>query len=167
VTLDQVVNETGNSMDGAIKVTIFGGTGAPYTYAWLLNGEVVSTEEDPTGLAAGEYILTVTDQNGCSTTLSVTVDQASAAGHVDLGRSINIFPVPTAGHLFVAVDFSKMTAVQIDVLDLTGRLVLPPANEVVAQKDFVFDLSEKAAGVYLVRIVAEKEVLFKRIILSR
>ncbi len=167
VTLDQVVDETGTTMDGAIKVTIFGGTGAPYTYEWSLNGTVVSTEEDPTGLTAGEYSLEVTDQNGCIATLSVTVDQLNAVENLDLERSVNIYPVPTASRLFVAIDFSKMTTVQLDVLDLTGRPVLAQINDLVASKNFVLDLSEKASGVYLVRIVAEKEVLFKRIILSK
>ncbi|MEM1214226.1 MAG: choice-of-anchor L domain-containing protein [Bacteroidota bacterium] len=57
---------------GAVDLSVSGGTG-PYTYAW--NGG--STSEDLNQLGAGDYVVTVTDQQNCSTTLTSTVAQAS------------------------------------------------------------------------------------------
>ena len=54
--------------DGAITVNPTGGT-APYTYSWN-NGGTTSTI---TGLNDGQYIVSVTDVNGCSQTKYVTV----------------------------------------------------------------------------------------------
>lgn len=51
--------------------TLLGGTGA-YTYNWS-NG---ATTEDVNGLAAGNYTVTVTDDNGCTVSASVTVTSA-------------------------------------------------------------------------------------------
>ncbi|MFH1321413.1 MAG: T9SS type A sorting domain-containing protein [Bacteroidota bacterium] len=49
------------STDGDATVSVTGGTGS-YTYAWSSGGN--STTEN--GLAAGVYVVTVTDANGCS-----------------------------------------------------------------------------------------------------
>jgi len=58
---------------GSVNLTVTGGT-APYTYAWSNN----TTLEDPAGLAAGTYTVTVTDANGCTATTTVTITQPSA-----------------------------------------------------------------------------------------
>ncbi|MDT7833566.1 SprB repeat-containing protein, partial [Flavobacteriaceae bacterium S356] len=55
--------------DGSIDITVTGGV-APYTYAWVAsNGGVIpvgqQTQEDLTGLVAGDYQVTIMDANGC------------------------------------------------------------------------------------------------------
>ncbi len=57
----------GNS-GGSINLNVTGGQ-TPYTYAWS-NG---TSAEDPANLVAGNYTVTVTDGNSCSTTASFTV----------------------------------------------------------------------------------------------
>jgi len=61
------------SSDGAISIVAAGGTPA-YAFAWS-NG---STSQNLTGLAAGTYTVTVTDNNSCTETLSVTLTNPPA-----------------------------------------------------------------------------------------
>ncbi|MBM4179819.1 MAG: hypothetical protein FJ211_10905, partial [Ignavibacteria bacterium] len=74
---------------GSINATVSGGV-APYSYSWTGPNGYTSSSEDPSGLAAGNYVLTVTDDNFCSQTsstitltqpalLSATVAAASAS----------------------------------------------------------------------------------------
>ena len=56
---------------GTAGVTPAGGTG-PYTYSWAPGA---STAQNITGLAAGSYVVTVTDLNGCTATRTATVTQ--------------------------------------------------------------------------------------------
>ncbi len=70
--------------NGSATATVSGGT-APYTYAWTPSGGTGSTG---TGLAAGNYTVTVTDVNGCITTTSVTITEPPAL--TTTGSQVNI-----------------------------------------------------------------------------
>jgi hypothetical protein len=69
-----VTNVTCNGLsNGSINVTVSGGTPA-YSYAWSNSG----TAQNQTGLAAGSYILTVTDNGGCTLINSISVTEPAA-----------------------------------------------------------------------------------------
>ena len=59
--------------DGTIDLTVTNGT-YPYTYIW----STFDIDEDINNLYAGDYFVTVTDFNGCTTTASVTVTEPTA-----------------------------------------------------------------------------------------
>ena len=60
--------------DGAATVNAAGGT-TPYSYLWS-NGQTTAVA---TGLVAGNYTVTVTDANNCTTTTSVAIGQPASA----------------------------------------------------------------------------------------
>ncbi|MCH2043897.1 MAG: SprB repeat-containing protein, partial [Saprospiraceae bacterium] len=61
--------------DGELTATAAGGT-APYTYLW--DDPLGQTTAIATGLAAGTYNVTMTDDNGCTATISQTLTEPNA-----------------------------------------------------------------------------------------
>lgn len=68
--------------NGSINLTVNGGT-APFSYAWSTG----ATVEDPSGLGAGTYTVTVTDKNNCSEAITVTITEPAAIAISALGAT--------------------------------------------------------------------------------
>jgi gliding motility-associated-like protein len=67
---------------GSITVSVSGGTGPGYTYAWSPNTNTTTAAAN--NLAAGSYIVTATDLNGCSISASNSISQPSAITFANL-----------------------------------------------------------------------------------
>ncbi|MFH1321854.1 MAG: CARDB domain-containing protein [Bacteroidota bacterium] len=78
LALSLIVSSTdatcGNT-DGTVTVSVTGGT-SPYSYLW--DDPSSQTTATATGLAGGEYSVSVTDANGCTATAADTVNEAGA-----------------------------------------------------------------------------------------
>lgn len=82
ITLDSLTNpSTCNASDGAIDVSVSGGTGS-YVYQWSNN----ATTQDVSGLLNGTYTVVVADANGCSTTGSFVL---SAPGSISISGVVS------------------------------------------------------------------------------
>src|SRR2546423_14841340 len=84
---------------GSIDLTVSGGL-TPYTYAWSTG----ATSQDLSALGAGNYSVTVTDGNGCTAPLIVTITEAaemfSPATHVTVlcnGQSTGSIDLTVSG----------------------------------------------------------------------
>lgn len=71
---------------GAIDLTLAGGS-SPFTYAWS-NG---ASSEDLTGILAGSYSITVTDDNGCTGSALFTVGEPTALTLIQNNTNILCF----------------------------------------------------------------------------
>lgn len=72
VTLDSVDVSCFAAMDGIVNTTVSGGT-APFTYLW--NTIPAQDSSVAINLNGGNYTVTVTDANGCSTSASIQVNE--------------------------------------------------------------------------------------------
>ncbi|MFN8154104.1 MAG: gliding motility-associated C-terminal domain-containing protein [Bacteroidia bacterium] len=85
---------------GSVTLTPAGGT-APYTYLWNNGG----TSQHPTGMMAGNYTVTITDGNGCTTSKSITISEPDSSiqvsmsiGHVSCnGQATGWIDLTTSG----------------------------------------------------------------------
>lgn len=74
-----------NLANGTATASVTGGTG-PYVYSWNPSGETTATA---TGLKIGSYTVSVTDNNHCTTSATVTVTQPSLVT-ATIGSVINV-----------------------------------------------------------------------------
>ncbi|MFY8069615.1 MAG: hypothetical protein ACOVMG_05925, partial [Flavobacterium sp.] len=72
--------------NGSATVQVSGGS-APYTYSWSPSG---GSQATATGLAAGTYTVTVTDNNLCQTTQSFTITQPASGVNASPASQTNI-----------------------------------------------------------------------------
>src|SRR5690606_12705076 len=80
----QPVSCAGGS-NGSASVTVAGGT-MPFTYSWSPS---VSTGSSANNLSAGNYVVTVTDNNGCSDTAMIMITQPSPIAAITQIADVN------------------------------------------------------------------------------
>lgn len=150
-------NETiGN--DGTIDLSITGGT-APYTFSWTDGGAFSSTDEDLTGLSAGTYEVTITDANGCTTTLQVVVGSVVGLTEINL-IEFSLFPNPTNDMYTILVSTPGI----LEVYGNNGQLVFV---ESIKSGKTTKDVHQLATGIYIIRFVTEQGVAVKRLVVNK
>ncbi len=87
--------------NGFSSVNVVGGTG-PYTYNWDLSGSTVSTSQAANNLVAGSYLVTVTDDNGCTDQITVVITEPNPLNVIVSATDADCFGANT-GSAFVTV----------------------------------------------------------------
>jgi hypothetical protein len=129
-----------SALDGALDLTTTGGT-APYTYMW----STLSTDEDLTDLGVGVYLITITDDNGCS--LATTFQINSTAGvETPVLNAWNLYPNPANETVWIDANDQKITS--LEIYNLQGQLVWKH-SETAAQ--VAVSLTDFTSGTYLVK----------------
>jgi hypothetical protein len=165
ITIDAVGNESNGAADGFIEISVNGGT-PPYSYEWLLDGTVISNEEDPANLSAGEYILQLADANGCDTSAVVIVDGVVSTSAETHALDIKIFPNPASAYIQLRLEGYGPNAAQIKLYDATSRL-LETRNVDLSGTQISMDVSAYPEGVYWLECVWEHQVYGEQIMIIR
>ena len=131
------------------SITVTGGT-APFTFSW---DGTDSTDEDPTGLAPGDYSVTITDANGCeftSETITVVVN-----GIEEMVNIINVmlYPNPTNGIVDVRMNGLNGESVTAILMDGLGREISQEdLGNLTGEKVHTMDLGSVESGIYYLRL---------------
>ena len=79
-------------------------------------------------------------------------------GEITLSQQVSVYPNPASAHLYISHPWTNIDLVEI--IDAAGRLVF-------RQKDFTdasLDISDMAAGIYLLRIIHDDEAMVVRFV---
>jgi len=138
---DSVTATTG--CNGKAGVTVSGGK-SPYTYSWSPGG---GTTDTINGKCAGDYCCTITGNTGCSQTACITIKSPTATDNISNSSDINIYPDPNNGSFTVAgIEQGQV----IQLYNYMGQILV---NIIADNTTMHFDISTKADGIYLIRIL--------------
>lgn len=150
VTVDANDGANGTEADGVIDITVDGGT-PPYEYSWTGPG-YTGTDEDPSGIAAGDYDVTITDGNGCEFT-STTIVVVSGIEEMVRLIDLKLFPNPTNGNVTVNMEGLSGESVIAVLTDGLGREVSrEDLGNLTGQYVHMLDLTSVESGVYYLQM---------------
>ncbi len=145
ISFDSIEGANPGEENGEVSVTVTGGE-EPYDFFWT--GPTGNTGlEDPDDLGAGEWILTVTDNDGCQVTDTVSVP----VGILEwLRPEFTLAPNPTRDRLDVR--FEAHFNGTLFLVDALGREV---EAHVMRGTRTTWSLAGHPAGVYMVQAMGE------------
>ena len=136
-------------LDGAINISVSGGV-PPYSFSWTGPSGFTSPSEDISGLASGLYSVTITDANGCTTTLTDVLVASFVGLETEGIVRFSIYPNPSNGIFKVKLNDNQADFVSVSIYDISGKLVY--IKEQVNTNNFDVDISEKANATYLLKV---------------
>ncbi len=147
---------------GTAQVTASGGT-PPYTYLWN-SGQTTSSIF---GLCPGTYTATVTDANGCNSTISETVADFVGQDENDALPEVEVYPNPNSGKFMVNFNLTDKQDVFITLYAVTGQIIYEQAlTQHLGAYEQVIDVQGRSAGIYTLRIVLEHGVINHKLVVE-
>jgi hypothetical protein len=149
-TISSTVETTVSSNDGTATVTVSGGT-LPYTYLWSPGGGITNPL---TGLDTGTYIVTITDDNGCTMMDTVHVGQGPVSVTTTIAdHGLSIYPNPVSDVVTIVFKDKVSGEVMIQLTDNLGRVIV--SEKYTNTSVFRLNTNAYASGNYMLRISAE------------
>ena len=137
ITMNSTEESAPGANDGSASANVTGGT-IPYNYTWNTGG----TTQTISNLSAGTYSVTVTDNNGCTATDSVTVNICA------IDFTANLTTIVIGG----SVDFTDIsTDLTIYSWEWTFEEGTPASSSLQNPSDIVYD----SLGTFDVKMVVE------------
>ncbi|HIO73378.1 MAG TPA: T9SS type A sorting domain-containing protein [Flavobacteriales bacterium] len=153
---------TGNS-DGGATVTVTGGS-SPYNYLW--NDPANQTTASATGLSAGTYSCDITDANGCSTQVVVTITEITGIWNYNAQGEFELYPNPTTGKVQLEIFIPGENIFEIRILNVLGEAVDQFTVKEKNRFKRTLNLKHLPNGVYIVQLKTGTLEINKQVVLT-
>ncbi|HNE30264.1 MAG TPA: T9SS type A sorting domain-containing protein, partial [Saprospiraceae bacterium] len=175
-TLDNPVQLTGSITeinhphqglnDGSVSIEVSGGTGV-LNYVWTLGGQAVSFSQNLLNAAPGDYVLLITDENGCNLIFNVTLTETVGAVQPGAAFFAEVMPNPAQDKAMLNVRLSAAADMSLSLSDGQGRNLREWSVGMQQNGHIPLDFSELPAGMYWLKIVAGQDTAVRRVVVSR
>lgn len=167
ITPDNIAFPTQGQSNGAIQITVSGGTG-PYEYTWLVNGNPFATgTEDLGNLRKGLYSLLVRDVNGCEGAFWVNLPETVGTKLRIAPAHARLTPNPATDRAQLWVSFSQTRTVRLSITDAAGRTLRDWTAEYVREQQLPIELGDLPGGVYFLWARADEESFVTKLVVGK
>jgi hypothetical protein len=165
IDVNQVINEENTTGNGAIVIDVSGGTEG-YTYSWTGPDNFISTEEDLLNLSAGDYVLVVTDANGCEVSSEViTIDNLTSIEEPIWAKNLRFFPNPASDILTLELPTFMTSDLTVELLNARGKSIQIIDNERNSD-NLQMNVSNLPSGLYWVKMQMEGEFVVRKVVVE-
>ncbi|NOQ73520.1 MAG: T9SS type A sorting domain-containing protein [Crocinitomix sp.] len=145
INLDADVVDELSGSDGAINLTVTGGT-SPYVFDWDTDGTGdFDDDEDLVALTGGTYAVVVQDDAGCTESLDVVVGSSVNVNELEK-LALNIYPNPTTDLLTIEFEGSYT----YELINVNGDILFTGT----AKDKHTLSLEDQASGVYFIKVTS-------------
>ncbi|RMG77871.1 MAG: hypothetical protein D6714_19175, partial [Bacteroidetes bacterium] len=162
--IENIVHDANMTSTGAIDITPTGGSGM-YLFTWFdAGGNVISTDEDPVGLAAGFYQVQILDSENCVFQSDfIEIESVTATNEPEPGSNIQLWPNPAGEKAWLRVPKNETVA---GILVWSPKKGLVPVT-VTAVHDHQWEIEtgQLPRGIYWIQIDTSGGRFYKKLII--
>ena len=130
-----------------------------FQYFWQLPDGKSITSGDITISQPGDYVLTIADDNGCSSMQKIAVLPSDRS----VIRNTELFPNPVKGWFVLRIELETVADVRISIYDMNSRLI--SRKSMYHQQYYKYTNAIQTSGVYTITLESGNELkTFKLIV---
>ncbi|MBC8048341.1 MAG: T9SS type A sorting domain-containing protein, partial [Fimbriimonadaceae bacterium] len=120
--------------------------------------------ETITNLSPGDYIVTVTDAAGCSSTATVTVDLSESIYDLQNSNAFTIYPNPIQDGFIITPNENISGSMKIEMLNAKGQLILEK-NFDNTNAQFI-NTENFTSGMYVIKMITDNKMYLKSLVIQ-
>jgi hypothetical protein len=156
---ETIIQPTGNN--GSISVIASGGQGN-LSYEWTGPNGFTASTSSISNLTGGQYVLTITDANGCKIVANYNLSSASI--HEMSDNSISIYPNP-ASDFFTIKNANNAQSLKVEIYSMDGKLIQSEKLFSV-NSEYKLGISKFLSGRYLLKVYTGDKVVLRHITIN-
>ncbi len=158
--------DSAGTPNGEAEAIVGGGT-QPYSFAWTGPNNFTSSSQAITGLEAGDYAVTVTDDQACQTNGTGTVEEVSTNIEGQLGiEAFMLNPNPTRDVVRIDIQLNHSASTRAAVMDIQGKTLWESAPLDGRFSTWTLETRDWPVGVYLVMVYVDGQSISRRLLIQ-